>query len=277
MAFSCMNDKVVCALPSNQQLPAIRQPKIRNRSSRKLLFLLVLFFIILLAVLFFRSSISRISEIHITGNHYLTTAQIGQAADLRAGDHFFAVSADTIRDRVKTLPIVKTVQVNKHFPGRIAIRVEEYPTVAFEISGQGKSAILANGISVPLTGSGTVIDRPILTGWEHNELKAKLCGALAVISPERLADISEIRPDPSASYPDKIRMFTRSRFEITTTIGFLPEKMKYLDTFIYELKQKNITTGRIFLMGKRDYHQPFESSDGNSTTNDNAQQKHTTQ
>lgn len=57
--------------------------------SRKLLTILILLFVALLAVLFFNSSISKISEIQIEGTRFVTREEIGKAAAILVGDAFF--------------------------------------------------------------------------------------------------------------------------------------------------------------------------------------------
>jgi cell division protein FtsQ len=103
-----------------------------------------------------------------------------------------------------------------------------------------------------------MIDKPILRGWDDEDpVKKELTKALAEISPEKLADISEIKPEPSSSYPDKIMIYTRSFFEVVTTVGYLPEKVNYLDDIITGLQEEDITSGRLTLL-EADTHIPFE-------------------
>jgi cell division protein FtsQ len=103
-----------------------------------------------------------------------------------------------------------------------------------------------------------VLDKPILTGWSGSEqLKIKLCQILQSVPASSLTDISEIKPDPSESYPDKIKIYTRSQFEVVTTVGYLQDKLKYLDSYIANLKENKIKTGQLKLL-EADTHAPFE-------------------
>lgn len=247
-------------LTQDKRLPVIRSKKVKNRSNRKLRLLLFIFFIIIFVILFINSSFSRIDTIDIRGNQFLTAEEIGQASQIQKGDHFFAVLSKSIERKVKTLEIVESVSVTKKFPGRIIIDVKEYPHVAFQISQDGtKEAILANGLTVPTANLNLVIDKPILTGWEANDpIKIKLSEVLARIPQEQMADISEIKPLPSSAYPDKIKLYTRSYFEVITTVGYLAEKMEYLDHIIADLNSKNINDGELTLL-EADTHTPFKS------------------
>ncbi|WP_036745752.1 cell division protein FtsQ/DivIB [Paenibacillus sp. UNC451MF] len=253
-----------------QRLPVIQKPKTkkRSRSSKKLLLFLFLFFITLLCILFFQSSLSKITTVEVEGQELLTIEAVEQASGVKAGDHFFAVSSYNVEQQVKALKMVESATVTKHFPGVIHIEVKEYPRVAYQFGNANQpEAILADGSVVTVSGDiNFIMDKPILTGWGSSaDLKLQLCKALASAPASTLMDISEIKPDPSTSYPDRIKMYTRSQFEVVTTVSYLPEKLKYLDTYITNLKENKVNTGVLTLL-EVDTHAPFEA-DGNKAQN----------
>ncbi len=248
--------KRVNGLSANAGYPRLRENKPRKRSG-KIRVALFLLFVILLVILFFKSSISKIDSIRITGNHYAPTVDIGQAMGIFEGDLFFKTSADTIEKRiVSALPVVKSAEVRKHFPGRVVVNIEEFPDVAFEIGGDGRqSIVLANGVTLPLDDKNVVISKPILTGWAaYGDLKKELCLQLSSIEGSMLTDISEIQAIPSDSYPDKIKMYTRSRFEVITTVSFLPAKIPLMRAIVSEKEPGYIT------LLDADTYAPFEKS-----------------
>lgn len=241
-------------MSGQRRLPVIREKKLKSRSNRKLLALLLFFFITLLVIIFFKSSMSRISDIDISGNRHITLQEIGQAIQIKQGDHFFAISSNTLAKRVLALNIVKSVKVRKSFPGHVAIDITEFPEVAFQIAKEGAvEIVLENGTEVKLNNSGMVVDKPVLTGWDKKaDLKRQLCGVLATIPDELLTDISEIKPDPSDAFADKIKMYTRSLFEVSTTISYFPKKIEYMRSIIAEKAPGHIT------MLLADHYAPFE-------------------
>lgn len=256
-----------------QRLPVIQKPKpkakTKSRSSKRLLLFLFLFFIILLCILFFQSSLSKITAIEVKGQELLKAEAVEQASPVKVGDHFFSVTSNYIEEQIKTLRMVESVKVTKHFPGVIEIEVKEFPRVAYQFGTANQpEAILADGSVVAVSGDvNFIMDKPILTGWGSNEeMKSKLCKALAATPAATLTDISEIKPDPSESYPDRIKMYTRSQFEVITTVGYLPEKLKYLDTYIANLKENKINTGVLKLL-EADTHAPFETDGGKAKDN----------
>jgi cell division protein FtsQ len=154
--------------------------------------------------------------------------------------------------------MVKSVKVTKHFPGVLHIQVQEYPKVAFQLTADGKTqAILADGAVIDLPTGDVPLDRPILSGWTDNDPnKKQLCKVLGEIPAASLSDISEIKPDPSESYPDKIKIYTRSQFEVYTTIAYFPDKIDNLPAYIATLKENNISKGVIKML-EVDNHAPF--------------------
>ncbi|MCR2803695.1 cell division protein FtsQ/DivIB [Paenibacillus soyae] len=253
----------------NTQMPVLKEPVRKRRGNKKLLAVLFLLFIALLGVLFFNSSISKISEIQITGMHFTTTEQIAAASKIETGDPFFQTASDLIERNVKTLPQVEEAKVMKVFPGIVKITVQEYPVVAFELTAQGElTALLSSGTSMPAAGEGAqLLDKPVLSGWsESDPVKKELTEKLALIPQKQLADLSEITPIPSKAYPDRIRIFTRTHFEVITAVSVLPQKIDALNAVIETQEPGKIT------MLLADTYVPFQTEGEEGSENgDNAE------
>lgn len=187
------------------------------------------------------------------------TSTIVQALPVKVGDNFFLQSSSSIRQTVVHIPAVKSAKISKIFPGVIRIRVNEYPQVAYELDSNGtKEAVLANGSKITLQRN-TSIDKPVLHGWTSRpQLEQKLCQALAKIPPDELTDISEIEPVPTIGFPDKIKMYTNTHFEVITAIHLMPHKISYLEDYIAGQPPGTIT------MLLTDYYGPYKyHSSGN--------------
>jgi len=248
------------------RLPVWREPKVpaASRRSRKLLFLLLLFFITILLILFFHSTLSKITVIEVAGTRMLDPGLVRETAGVREMDSYFLVWTDRIEARILELPEVRRAEAVKRFPGRLTIVVEEHPEVAGGREGGGCLWVVA------ATGGGVPSDRhpdsamnlPVLRGWEAApETRLALCRVLEHIPAALLADVSEIHPDPSVSYPDRIRIYTRSRFEIVTTVSYLPDKLPLMDNIIYNMKQNGHSAGEITLL-EGNSSVPFPLGDG---------------
>ncbi|WP_438492300.1 cell division protein FtsQ/DivIB [Paenibacillus sp. IHBB 3054] len=216
------------------RLPLLKEDKPTKKMSRKITFILLLLFIALLAVIFFRSSMSRITEIQFQGNKYSTREELLEKSGLALGGQYFAVSNDAVADRLKELKTVQEASVEKKFPGLVSISIKEYPAVAYELDQDGVlEAILSSGAAVSVNETGIAVEKPILTSWgEDDPHKAKLCQTLASIPNELTSDISEIVPSPTLSFPDRIKLYTRSHFEVITAISLLKDKVEYLNQVI---------------------------------------------
>lgn len=242
---------------SGSNMPVLKEPARKRKGNKKLLAILLLLFAALLAVLFFNSSISKISEIQVSGIEHASEEQIRGAASIELGDAFFQTSAGEIAGRVEKLPQVEAAKVTKVFPGVVKIEVQEYPVVAFELMQDGSlQALLASGASVEAKLDGNLMDRPILTGWQTDDpIKMELTKQLALIPQKQLSDLSEIAPIPSNAYPDRIRMYTRTKFEVITAVSVLTEKIEALNAVIETQEPGKIT------MLLADTYVPFQTDD----------------
>jgi len=106
---------------------------------------------------------------------------------------------------------------------------------------------------VSVNEAGIAVEKPILTNWDTGDPnKAILCQTLGSISNELTSDISEIVPSPTLSFPDRIKLYTRSRFEVITSISLLKSKVAYLNQVI-ETKEPGLIT-----MLEADSYVPFQ-------------------
>lgn len=245
-----------------------------SRAKKILLTIVYALVVIILVVLFFRSSLSKFSEIQVTGASYLSEEEVLRALDVVEGDSFFFPNSSELRARVKKLEPVQSVEIAKKFPGVLRVAVTEYPEVAVQLSADGNVfSVLANGLVLPLR-EGKLPDKPILSGWEPQDPNLiALCRILSGLSPQLLSDLSEINPDPSTSYADRIKLFTRSRFEIVTTVSKLPDKISYLSDIV-----QNREPGQVVML-EADRYLPYSAQNANneSQQSDNIKEKDSTQ
>lgn len=243
------------------RIPKIPAVKPKKKRGRKLVFLLFVFFTAVLVVLFFRSSLSRITHIEVKGNELVTVEQIEQASGVVLGDHFFGVSTSDVVQRLNQVKMIKSSEATKKFPGKLNIVVHEQPKVAFEVTADGRQQyVLADGSTFPIQALSVMIDKPILSGWSENDPnKAELAKVMSNISPQLFDEVSEIRPFPSESYADRIKLYTRSGFEVITTIEYLPDKIQYLSAYISNLKENEVHNGVLTLL-EVDSHQTLDGN-----------------
>ncbi|GAB6929624.1 hypothetical protein JCM10914A_36070 [Paenibacillus sp. JCM 10914] len=239
---------------SKTPMPVLKEDKPKPRTAKKIIWILLLLFVALLTILFFRSPVSQVTEIQFAGNTFNTDKQLTEQSGLRIGDQFFGVDPEAVKEQLAQLGTIQSAEVVKRFPGEVSIVVVEHPTVAYELSADGDlQAILSSGTSIPVTASGIAVEKPILTQWDPEDPnKAKLSEVLAQIPNSMTTDISEIMPSPTLSFPDRIKLYTRSKFEVITSVSLLHDKVEYLNQ-VTEMERPGIIT-----MLEADSYVPFE-------------------
>lgn len=245
-------------IPSNK--PAgNRRPSFNSKITRKtrLIILLSLILLVVIGIVFWFSPIGKISQITFKGNTFTAKTDLLNVSGLAKGNAFFGTSATTIEKRLLTISSIQDAEVIKHFPGQIDVTIKEYPVVAYELQDSGElTAILQSGALVRADTRGVAVEKPVLTGWSDFEAqKVQLCKVLGTIPNELSSDISEISPSPTPSFPDRIKIYTRSRFEVITSVSLLADKVEYLNQVI-ETQPPGVIT-----MLEADAYTPFNPED----------------
>jgi len=228
-----------------QKLPVITEPEQKEKSNKKIIIVLVVLFLVIFTIVFFNSQLSKIKEVQITGIQYVTSSEVSEKADIKVGDSFFFQSKDKIEQRISELSAIHTVNVSRKFPGIYKIAIVEHDVTAFEIKQDGTIvALLSSGAEIPtLSTQAQINDKPVLTGWteERQADKLLLLKQLTLIPDHQLTDVSEILPYPTVAFPDRILMYTRTRFEVITSISLLQEKIEAMNGVIESQSPGKIT------------------------------------
>lgn len=244
-------------MAKQNELPRMKPFRPIPKAKFRLIGLIFVFFLIIGSVIFFQSSLSKIQAITVEGNLISDEEVVKQKSELFFEDSFFAFRSGAVENRIKQIPGVKSAHVKRDFPGKIILQIDEYRLAGYQVVNGKAEMVLEDGTILGMTDLSTWLDRPILTNWSGNEkLKLKLCKVLAGISYEEVADLSEIMPMPSKAYPDKIKIYTRSSFEVITTVSKLKGKLPYLANVVTELISKGQTSGRITML-EANTSQPF--------------------
>lgn len=216
-------------------LPVLKEPEPKKKSNKKLISIIVILFIALLIIIFFNSPLSKITEVQISGAQFVGNAEVMNYAGIKVGDSFVFSSNKKIKEALLRNSSIQDVTISKKFPGVVKINVQEYKVVAFELSENGELvALLASGASIVTNSERMqIMDKPILTGWDPDDMnKKELMKQLSTINNAMLSDISEISPIPSSAFPDRILIFTRTKFEVVTAISLLRDKVETMNGVI---------------------------------------------
>ncbi|WJQ79646.1 cell division protein FtsQ/DivIB [Brevibacillus brevis] len=220
-----------------ERIPQVKQQRPRRRGNRKLVFLLVLFFLTILIIVFIRSPYSKVQEIRVTGNDIYTAEQVIAESGLMKDMQFLNVWENSVRNNLKPLEAIKDVTVSRSFPGLITLHITEQKRVAFW-SGQDGSryALLDNGyVLKQVNFAKRVVDRPLISSWASPELLPYLAKSLSKLSPNVLAEISDITLTPTVYDKQRITLYMRDGNEVRSVIYKLDKMMNWYPAIMKQL------------------------------------------
>ena len=224
---------------NQERIPQVKQPPPKRRGNKKLIFLLGLFFLAVLAVLFFRSSYSKVQEINVYGNDLYPADEIIRLSGMSPGMQFLNVWESDVQKNLKPLAGMKSVSIERQFPGVINLYVTEYKRVAIWTSPDGKrSPLLENGtILDQVDFRSRVIDRPLIRSWGAPELLPQLGKALGSLSPAVLELVSDIALTPTNYDKQRITLYMRDGNEVRSVIYQLADKLTWYPAIAKELPE----------------------------------------
>lgn len=236
-------------LMNGQKLvPKDRIPKIRklyrDKANRGLIILALLFFIVLLVIIYFQSNLSRLSAVQIENRFYVREDEILQVAGLQHGMPYFDINTEKVEQAVKTLPIVKDVQVKRKLPNGLIITLTEFPLVAYWMEDQSFFPVFSNGYIGEEEVKPDHVAHPILNGWSRRDGVEELSKELEQLTPEVVSLISEIVLTPSSIDPHRLTMYMVDGFEVVTSIRHFSQNVNWYphirDQLLAEGKQESI-------------------------------------
>jgi len=114
-------------------------------------------------------------EIVVSGNRYVSAAEVANATGLKAGDSLLAISPRNVSELVSSLPWVKAATVRRVYPHRLSICVQERVVDATGRSG----TTLPELVGAPLSGEGpgaSLLDRRVIDLVDSLAFDARLRG-----------------------------------------------------------------------------------------------------
>ncbi|TLG72143.1 cell division protein FtsQ/DivIB [Culicoidibacter larvae] len=120
---------------------ARKNAKKRKRKIRKRVFV-VLILLVVGIVGFLISPLAGISTITVSGNQYLSAAQIRELAGITEGSNFYFNPGFIIANRVEGSPIVNHATVTQNFGNRVEIVVEEFKPLFWYSDKDGQKHIV---------------------------------------------------------------------------------------------------------------------------------------
>jgi cell division protein FtsQ len=93
------------------------------------------------------TSVLGVHEVQVTGAVRLDQAEIRRIAGIVPGTPLARLDTDSVADRLRRLPAVRTVEVERHWPRTVAIQVRERTAAAVQLRGQSYVLVDRDGVA----------------------------------------------------------------------------------------------------------------------------------
>ena len=228
-----------------------------NKKKNKLIFFIFLFFLLIAIIIFLNSSISKITEIELTGLNLLAMEDIYLQANLDEGMYYFLASKSNIKEDLLDLEEVKDVEVLKEFPGKLLINIIEKKTLAYILIDAKWIPLLEDGQLYHKNYSNDFLGRPLVTNWSDMSLLKKLVEELNKTNLTVLKEISEIQQNSQEYNPNQLLIFTNDGYRIHVVLDNFSSKLNLYPEIKENLRAKTSKIGDIYMFESL-YFEEFE-------------------
>lgn len=173
---------------------------------------------------------SKINNIVISGNNYLTDDQIIEEAGLKDYPSFFFNFDTEIEYKLKKNPAIKSVKIKRSFFNNIEIDVKEYKVV---LKYNGKY-YMQNGNSIEYSEDLRV---PTLINEVSQKKFKDLCDNLSLVKSDILGKISELEYTPNTYDDGRFLLYMNDDNSVYLTLTKF-EKINYYDDVLKQLEGK---------------------------------------
>ena len=135
-----------------------------------------------------------VREVQVTGTTRLDPAEVRQLAGIESGTPLARLDTGSVADRLRRLPVVRTVDVQRRWPRTVAIEVTERTAAAVQLRGQSYVLVDRDGVAfapVPRRPAGLpLVSAPADAG--PPALRAAL-GVLDQLAPSVRGQVRQVR------------------------------------------------------------------------------------
>ena len=199
------------------------------------IFLFLTFILIIIGAVYKIANL-KITNIYIKNNYYLTDLEVIETAKIKDYPSTFQNSCKKIEKRLEKNPLIKTAKVKKTYFTRVYIDIEENSLLFYDINTS--KIVLKDGT----TFSGNY-DVPTLINQVPKKVYKKMLTKFALIKPNILDNISEIKYDPDS--------VDKERFLLTMSDGnyvyITLSKCSNINNYLKYIKEFNNKKGILYL------------------------------
>lgn len=212
-----------------ERFKSVKKPQLSlpNLNYKKLIFLIGIALVLITIATYLISSLSDIKEIEIVGNENITDKEILDRSGIDTGQKMYLLQSNKSEDKVKVLPIIQSIDIEREWPNKVIINVKEHNVVGFIESNRNYYPVLEN--KRVLRGFHMEpVDAPIIHFFEGKEFDA-LVDSLNDVNPEMLRMISEIYYRPYDESYTRIQVLMNNGQEIIADYTTFGEKINYFN------------------------------------------------
>lgn len=149
-----------------------------------------------------------VKSIEVVGAAHTSQAELDAVTSRYVGANLFKIDIEAVQNDVRTLPWVKSIDIEKKLPDTLRIRVSERTPVALALTASGLRYVDERGVAfAPLSPAVGDPDLLLISGSSHADLAraAELVRELRTRDPQVYSRLSEVR----AIAPDGFAVFDR--------------------------------------------------------------------
>ena len=170
-----------------------KKVKVKKFSFKRLIILLLVLYVVVYSLYYLFKM--PIKNIYIKGNEIITDNEIINVAGIKDYPPLFKLSNNKITKKLKTIPLIKDVNIKKNVFGKLTITVNEYKILFYNLNNE--KLILEDGKEIE--DQSLYKGVPTLINYVPDKLYKRLIKSLLKVDPNVLALISEIEYSVSKS------------------------------------------------------------------------------
>ncbi|WP_100403113.1 cell division protein FtsQ/DivIB [Bacillus sp. FJAT-42315] len=217
-----------------ERIPKLKKLR-KRKTNRRLASIISLFFLIVITIVYFQSPLSRVQQIDVIGNHFLSKDEVIETSGLREESSVWSVNKQGVAEQLQRHPKIKEAVVSFSFPNKLVIKVEERAKLAYLSKGRGFYPVLDNGTVLKTATTQTLDELPVLHGFKEGKVLDDMMNSLGDLPNEITNSISEIYYKPKKTDSYHIQLFMNDGFEVSASLKTFSDKMVYYPSIVSQL------------------------------------------
>ncbi|WP_412093815.1 cell division protein FtsQ/DivIB [Staphylococcus massiliensis] len=211
---------------NNDYIKEKRRKQRKRRKQIQLGIILGLLFIVGLILIYMFTPLSKISNVEIKGNHFVSKSYIEDQLDVKNNARMYTFDAGKTEQKIKDHDLVKDAEMKKSLPNTLKVNVNEYDVVGLVKHKDKYVPLLENGGMLKDYKDKLPTNVPVLEGFQ-GEKRDRIAQALSEMKPNIRSLISEVSYQPEATKQNKINLFMKDNLQVVGEITTIADKMKY--------------------------------------------------